>query len=231
MRGRAATLDGLPIRQRIVDWRLLEQWLRSHAFAGSSAGAGRPPSGDGHDVVPPEDALPHLTNACIASSFEVALQAEALAAGMDRLDTGSVDLAAILDNVVAVLQPLAQGSGIGLLREGARVGVEHPQGDARRLHSLLFHLVARALAAETPGGHVRVAASWCAGEACIRVLSRIAESSVHPATLPEARDLAPARYLLSTMGGALLLEPRRAGYQPVCMVLRTPPSAAALRVA
>ena len=182
-------------------------------------------------VAPSEVIQPHVMNAYTAAAYEVEMQAEALAAGVERLEACPVDIACLLDQVAAVLRPLAESGGVRLLRDGVSTGVHHQQADARRLHSVIFHLVARALAAETPGGHVRVAASWCAGEACVRILSRNLDPPTGAATTHGTHDLAASRYVLDAMGGVLLLEPRRGGYQPICVVLRTPPRAAALRVA
>lgn len=172
---------------------------------------------------------PHLLNVHVASTFAVALQAEALAAGTEGLHLAPVDLGEVLDRIVAVLGPLAAAQGVRLFREGPRA-ISLPQGDARRLHNVLFHLLARALAAEAPGGHARVLTAWSSRDVCVRILTRSPEPLAR--TSRACRDdLSAARRVLRAMGGALVLEPRRAGYLPLCLVLGSPPSASTLRAA
>ena len=232
--------EGAPLVNRRLTWASVSRWFRaanvppsadqlcSHAPPKPVEPHGRRPrSAPSHDAT----VAPHLLNAYVASTFEVALQAEALAAGAERLDLAPVDLNEVMDRVAAVLTPLAAAQGVRLLNDSGARAISLPQGDARRLHSVLFHLLARALAGEEPGGHVRILTASSSREVCVRILIRSPETAAGRTARTCRDDLSAAQRILRAMGGALVLEPRRAGYQPLCLVLGRPPSAAALRAA
>ncbi len=151
-----------------------------------------------------------------------ALEMERLQKGPDQapaLTLGPVAVEALVGDVVQGLAPLARQSELTLMCDArsAREGV--CCADAAQLHRVVSHLVLRALAMEQAPGHVRVMASLTAPEAHVLILSPTPETTMARRRGAACYDLAAARRLIQAMGGSLVLEPRRAGYLPLCIAL------------
>lgn len=85
---------------------------------------------------------------------------------LEDLRTRPVDLAVLVDDVLAVLEARAEVAGVTLARRGGPVVAV---GDPRRLKEALLNLVANALEATPRGGSVDVALTRREAEACIAV--------------------------------------------------------------
>ena len=125
----------------------------------------------------------------------------------------------LVDEVLAGIEPLLAAHDLRLVRDLDARGDLSCFCEPNALCLVLRHLILHALMLERIGGHVRVATMLSRQEAQIRVLSREedAEGQSRAASDPDAR-IASQR-LLRAMGGALVLEPRRAGYLPICVAL------------
>jgi hypothetical protein len=80
-------------------------------------------------------------------------------------------------------------------------------------------------------GHVRVMVTLSGREAHILVLSRTPEATLAAHYDAARNDLIAPQRLLKAMGGSLVLEPRRAGYLPLCIALPALSAASARRAA
>ncbi len=85
---------------------------------------------------------------------------------LDDLRPEPVEIGAIADDVLAVLEARAEAAGVALLRSGGPVVAT---GDPRRLKEALLNLIANALEATPRQGSVEVDVSGGGGEAVIRV--------------------------------------------------------------
>ncbi len=159
-----------------------------------------------------------LLNAYAASTVEIARHAGALDPG-GCLDMGPVAVQALVGEVVRDLEPRARQAGLTLYHDSH----SHRDGvccaDPSELRRVLSHLLLRALSMESAPGHVRVAVSFTNCEARILVLSRTPEAVLSGHADAARKDLVAPQRLLQAMGGSLVLEPRRAGYLPLCIAL------------
>ncbi|MFT3768900.1 MAG: HAMP domain-containing sensor histidine kinase [Minicystis sp.] len=85
---------------------------------------------------------------------------------LEDLRTQQVDLAALADDVVAVLEARAEAAGVALGRTGPRATAA---GDPRRLKEALINLVANAIEATPRGGAVEVSLAAVADGADVAV--------------------------------------------------------------
>ena len=85
---------------------------------------------------------------------------------LDDLRPEPVEIGAVADDVLAVLEARAEAAGVSLVRTGGPVVAT---GDARRLKEALLNLVANALEATPPQGSVEVGVSGEGGDALILV--------------------------------------------------------------
>jgi signal transduction histidine kinase/DNA-binding response OmpR family regulator len=89
--------------------------------------------------------------------------------GKVELRSGAVELARIVEDAVAAVEPLARG-------QGQELAVELPDrpvrttGDAVRLTQVLENLLHNATKYTDPGGHIRLAATVDAGQIVVRVV-------------------------------------------------------------
>ena len=170
---------------------------------------------------PDADASPSLPllNAYAASAVEIARRALDLDLDAASLILGPVAVQAMVTSVVQQLEPQARRAGLHLLHDDNSRYDGVCCADADQLRAVLSHLLLRALSMEQAAGHVRVMVTLGGCEAHILVLSRTPEA-ILTAHAEAARDdlIAPQR-LLQAMGGSLVLEPRRAGYLPICIAL------------
>ena len=191
---------------------------------------GRELAPDGITVqAPSPDAFP-LLNAYAASAL--GLQRRARDLDLDSgLHLGPVAVQALVADVLRRLDPLARKAGLSLLRQ-VHSGCDGVCcADPALLREVVHHLVLRALSLEQAPGHVRVLATLTAHEAHILVLSRTPETTMADHRDAARHDLVAPQRLLQAMGGSLVLEPRRAGYLPLCIALPALAASSARRAA
>jgi signal transduction histidine kinase len=85
---------------------------------------------------------------------------------LDDLQKKPIEIGAIADDVLAVLEARAEAAGVAMVRKGGRVMAI---GDARRLKEALLNLVANALEATPRRGSVEVSVSKAGAQAVMRV--------------------------------------------------------------
>ena len=162
--------------------------------------------------------------------MQLSLQAEALASMETAVHPGPVALQAMIAGVMATVQPHAALAGLSVLHDADSHADAICCADPAQLHRVLVYLTLRALDAEYAPGHVRIMATLTSKEAQLRILGRGPLKPAAPGVGDCRQDLTAARRVLQAMGGALVLEPRRAGYLPVCVVLRALSPAGGRRV-
>ncbi|WP_174299695.1 hypothetical protein [Caulobacter sp. S45] len=178
---------------------------------------------------PPSFVASPILNAYAASTLEIDRRTRDLATG-PGLALGPVAVQALIGDVLQRLEPLAREAELALLRDvhPARDGV--CCAEPRRLRTVVYHLILRALSMEQAPGHVRVTVELTGHEAHILILSRTPEARLADHGDAARQDLVAPQRLLQAMGGSLVLEPRRAAYLPLCIALPAL-SAATMRVA
>ncbi len=160
-----------------------------------------------------------LQDAYAASTLKIVRQADALDPSETALDVGPVAVRALVEAVLLDLEPLAREAGLALLRDGGVGGDGVCCGDPGELRGVLRHLVLRALTFEQAPGHLRVAVAFTGYEVRILILSRSPEAKLATRSDVYRDDLIAPQRLVQAMGGSLVLEPRRAGYLPLCLAL------------
>ena len=155
------------------------------------------------------------------SLLEVALQLEALRDGKARPQPQVLSPTRLMEDVAADLRPLAQAAGLRLLLAPPSGGAAEWRADAALLRLALRHLVLRALVGEVTSGAVRMDLALSGRELRMRVLSRAGQPPTRQRALDGVSELSAIQRLLAATGGALLIEPRRGGYAPLTLVLRT----------
>ena len=153
----------------------------------------------------------------VMSALELTRQTNSLANG-PSIQLGPVAVHSMLSGVITVVRPLAARVGLAVLHDTDKQADAVCCADPVQLHRVLVHLVLRTLAGERTPGHVRILSTFAPGEAQLRILGRGAPASLDAAA--DRQALAAAERILHAMGGLLILEPRRAGYLPVCVALR-----------
>jgi signal transduction histidine kinase len=88
---------------------------------------------------------------------------------LERLSTGPVDLASLVDEALETLEARAADAGVRLSRSGPGAAIE---GDARRLKEALLHLVTNAIEASPSLGSVDVSVGPCDDGAAVVVRDR-----------------------------------------------------------
>ncbi len=160
-----------------------------------------------------------LLNAYAASVPKMSRQVDTLDPSAAALNLGPVAVRALVEEVLQGLEPLACEAGFTLLRDADSRCDGVCCADPGELRRVLFHLVLRALSMEQAPGHVRVIITFTGYEARVLILTRTPETGPVAHTGGVRSDLIAPQRLLQAMGGALVLEPRRAGYLPLCIVL------------
>jgi hypothetical protein len=187
----------------------------------ADVGAGRPSLGEIGAVIATA-ALQRpggLMNAYVASAVDVALEAEALGDGTParRVRTPIHDLVA---EVADALQPCAKAAGATLAYDRDSRWSCVAITDPGRLRKALTHLILRAMSGAEAGVLVRVVV------AAEPAATRIGVMAVRSGPEPGLFDLAALVRLVQAIGGAVVVEPLRAGCIPISIVLPAPVAAA-----
>ena len=172
-----------------------------------------------------------LLSASAASAVEIARGVERLDLNGAGLSLGPVAVQALVGEVVQALDPQARKVGLAVLRDTDSRCDGVCCADRGQLRAVVSHLLLRALCLELGPGHVRVMVTLSGREAHVRVLSRTPEATLAAHADAARHDLAAPQRLLQAMGGSLVLEPRRAGYLPLCIALPALSAAPAQRAA
>ncbi len=163
-----------------------------------------------------------LNDAYIASVLELALKAQSLTSGATRLHTCLTDLHALSGEVVEMLHPLAQVCGLKVVRDASPSRADG-WADPEALYVVLSYLILRTLTGVPAPGHIRIMVTASACEAQILILSPLSHVVGGEGGSTPEFDLNAAHGVLRAMGGALVLEPRRAGYSPLSVTFRSTP--------
>ena len=191
--------------------------------------ASEPSAAESAVLAPAHSAFP-LLNAYSASALDLKHRTREL--DLDcGLHIGPVAVQALVGDVLQRLDPLARRADLALLRD-VHSGCDGVCcADPLLLRRVVSHLVLRALSLEQAPGHVRVMVTLTAREAHILILSRTPETTLADHRAAARRDLVAPQRLLQAMGGSLVLEPRRAGYLPLCIALPALAASTARRAA
>ncbi len=163
-----------------------------------------------------------LMNAYVAAAVDIALEAEALGDGAAprQVRTPVHDL---VSEVADALQPCAKAAGATLAYDRDSRWSCVAITDPGRLRKALTYLVLRAMSGSEPGVVVRILV------AIEPSATRIGVLTVRGGVEPDLFDLAALVRLIQGIGGAVVVEPARAGCTPISIVLLRPkPQASAL---
>ena len=241
----ASTRSQAVSTQRPAGWRTLLDWTAMpHRLAARASRRGRfvpeerhasdadpihPVAADATGFLPPSPAFP-LLSAYARSAIEITQQAASLEP-TDGLRLGPVAVQALVSRVVHELDPLARQGRLVLLRDADSRCDGVCCAEPARLRTVFRHLLLRALSMEQAPGHVRIMVTLIGHEARIAILSRTPEATLAAHAEAARQDLIAPQRLLQSMGGSLVLEPRRAGYLPLCIAVPALSAVPARRVA
>ena len=227
IRPRPAAKPGRSRRSGFPGWASCARLLKRSNF-GPAGQPGRACAAA--DVHPPRPGFP-LLRAYAASALDLAHQVENLQSSASALSLGPVAIRALVRDVIEPLEPAAVEAGLAVLRDLDSRCDGVCCADAAQLRRVLSHLLLRALCLEQAPGHVRVMVTFSRGEAQVLILSRTTQAVLATHADAARADLVAPQRLLQAMGGSLILEPRRAGYLPLCIALPALSAAYASRAA